>query len=309
MMTLLHQWLILGLLGLIILPCLLVADSKAETVAVSIRGDSVMIKMDLVLEENITALPLVNVQIGPSNSTLSQLIQNAIQKSVPGASLSSVEMSAQTSNSSGLWKLSERYAMIVSGASTDTGSRISIDLGFITMNVTSPIVAEDLETNLVGSATILPALQAKGAQYSNLKYYIDGSNTRTSTIPELTTQNFSLLDFAWVLPLSSMTSSQSIIGGYTNWAFDPSSPVYNLTIGVPSPEGGLFQKWTAFYNPSINVTVPAAAWATGSVVYFDIPSSTETVMPMIIGASLFTAVGTYLVDRRLTRPLRARKKR
>src|SRR5947209_1797301 len=194
MMTLLHRWLILGLLGLVILPCLLVADSKAETVAVSIRGDSVMIKMDLVLEENITALPLVNVQIGPSNSTL--------------------------------------------------------------------------------------------------QYYIDGSNTRTSTIPELTTQNFSLLDFAWVLPLSSMTSSQSIIGGYTNWAFDPSSPVYNLTIGVPSPEGGLFQKWTAFYNPSINVTVPAAAWATGNVVYFDTPSSTETVMPMIIGASLFTAVGT-----------------
>src|SRR2546427_171333 len=146
MMTLLHRWLILGLLGLVILPCLLVADSKAETVAVSIRGDSVMIKMDLVLEENITALPLVNVQIGPSNSTLSQLIQHAIQKSVPGASLSSVEMSAQTSNSSGLWKLSERYTMIVSGASTNTGSRISIDLGFITMNVTSPIVVEGLQS-------------------------------------------------------------------------------------------------------------------------------------------------------------------
>ena len=294
---------------LFILPCLLVADSKAEAVAVSITGNSVMIKMDLVLEENITTLPLVNVQIGPSNSTLSQLIQSAIQKSVPGASLSSVEMSAQTSNSSGLWKLSERYTMIVSGASTDTSGRISIDLGFITMNVTSPIVVEDLETNLVGSATILPALQAKGAQYSNLKYYIDSSNTRTSTIPELTTQDFSLLDFAWILPLSSMTSNQSVIGGYTNWAYDPSSPVYNLTIGLPSPEGGLFQEWTAFYNPSINVTVPAAAWVTGNVVYFDIPSSTETVMPMIIGASLFTAVGTFLADRRLTRSLRAREKR
>src|SRR2546428_13340851 len=98
MMTLLHRWLILGLLGLVILPCLLVDDAKAETVAVSIRGDSVMIKMDLVLEENITALPLVNVQIASSNSALAQLSQNAIQKSVPGAGLSSVEMSAHPSN-------------------------------------------------------------------------------------------------------------------------------------------------------------------------------------------------------------------
>src|SRR5207245_10017498 len=130
MMTLLHRWLILGLLGLVILPCLLVADSKAEAVAVSITGNSVMIKMDLVLEENITTLPLVNVQIGPPNSTLSQLIQSAIQKSVPGASLSSGEMSAQTANSSRLWKLSERDTMHDTRARTDTSGRISIHTGF-----------------------------------------------------------------------------------------------------------------------------------------------------------------------------------
>jgi len=59
----------------------------------------------------------------------------------------------------------------------------------------------------------------------------------------------------------------------------------------------------------MSITVPSDAWANGNTVSYDLPTPTETVMPAIILTSLIIALAALILDRRLTRPLRARKKR
>lgn len=266
------------------------------------------------MTENLTSLPLITAHIGTSNSTavlasFIQPIDNAIQKSAPGGTVSSLTLDVSTRNNTGMWSLSENYSMVVIGANENSGSNVASNLSFLSMNVTGPIEVGTLELNQVGSTLLLPALQAKVALYSNIKYYIDGSNPTTSFIPEQTTRVFSLLDFTWVAPIWTWTLDNNILGQSTNWTLTPTGPQYNLTIGVPSPEGPLIKAFTAVSNTSMNISVPANAWVKGNTVYFDTPSPAENLMPVIILGSVTVAILALVLDRRLTVSLRARKKR
>ncbi len=299
---------------LIVLPSILVVQARAESVNITVSHDSVAVEMKLLLQENLTDLSPVDIRVGPGNTSaviqsVAQPINNTIQSLVTGARLSSLEVEVKAFNNTGIWNLEEDYSMVVTGANTNSGSNIGSNLAFIPMHLTSPIQLNGMELNSVGPAVILPALEAKAAQYSNLKYYIDGSNPRTATIPEQTTKEFSLLDFTWIAPISTWTSNQNILGQSTSWTYDPLAAQYNLTLGIPSPEGILIRVFTAIYTSSVSVTVPAIAWIKGNTVYFDIPTTSEIMIPAIIVAALIIAVVTVFFDRRFTRQIRLKKRR
>ena len=156
---------------------------------------------------------------------------------------------------------------------------------------------------------LLPALDEKATSYTNLQYYIDGANPRNAVIPEQTTKGFSMLDFSWVSPVSTWTGNNDVLRQSSHWSFDPPSARYNLTLGVPSPEGPLITKFVAIYSPSMSLTVPANAWINGSTVSFDTATPAETLMTAIIAAALIIAISAVVLDRKLTGQIRTRKKR
>jgi len=287
---------------------------RAETVNVSIAANSVTVKLNLSLQENITNLTDFSASIGPQNSSailrpIAQPFNTTIQNEVPGASLSSLDLRLESSNNTGMWDLLENYTITVIGANTNSGSNVKSNLGFILMNLTEPLQFAGMELDGVGPAIILPALENKVAEYSNLVYYIDGSNPSTALIPETTTRGFKLLDFTWLPQVSTWTENQNLLGQSTSWTYDPTGPRYNLTIGIPSPEGILIKSFIAVYNPSFSVTVPANAWISGNIVSFDVPTPAESLMPVISGIALAAAIVAVIVDWRLTRFQRFKKKR
>jgi len=297
-----------------ILPIYMVQHVNGEAVSLVVRPDSVSMNMNLVLQENLTTLPRINAYVGPGNSTsLVQLylqpFRDAIQRATSGADVSSISLSITTTNSSKAWTLDENYSLTITGANSNSGSEVASRLNFVSMNVSQPLQIEGLEFNQVGPAILLPALQAKAASYTNLQYYIDGSNPRNAVIPEATTARFLLLDFTWIPAVSTWSGNQDILGQSTRWRFDLTAPHYNLTLGIPSPEGPLLAEYTAIYNPSMSITIPANAWVKGNTVYFDTPAPAETIMPAIALTSLVVAIGTLILDRRIASPFRARKKR
>ena len=270
--------------------------------------------MNLVLEENLTDLPSVNAFLGSANSTtvmqaFSEPINGSIQELVPNARLSSLALAVRTSNQTGIWTLYENYTMTVIGANTNSGSNIRSNLKFIAMKMIESLQLGGIEVNNVGTALILPALQGKVALYPNLQFYIDGSHPTTAFIPEQTTTQFSILDFTWVTPVSTWTTNSNVLGQFTSWTLDPASSQYNLTLGVPSPEGPFLKTFIAIYEPSLIITAPPNAWVDGYTVSFDTPTPAETLMPSVIVASLIVVLGAMGLDRRLTGPLRLRKKR
>ena len=302
------------LLVLAILSGVVVVQARAETISIGVARDSVTVQMNLVLKENLTDLPSVNAFFGSANSTtviqaFSEPINSSIQELVPNARLSSLALTVRTSNQTGIWTLYENYTMTVIGANTNSGSNIRSNLKFIAMKMIESLQLGGIEVNNVGTALILPALQGKVALYPNLQFYIDGSHPTTAFIPEQTTTQFSILDFTWVTPVSTWTTNSNVLGQFTTWTLDPASSQYNLTLGVPSPEGPFLKTFIAIYEPSLIITAPPNAWVDGYTVSFDTSTPAETLMPSVIVASLIVVLGAMGLDRRLTGPLRLRKKR
>lgn len=305
---------LITILALAILQFSALSNAYGQEVNVLVSTDSVTLNMNLALRENLTTLPRINAHISLANSTsiiqpLEQTFNSAIQSHVPNARVSNIDIKVRTSNSSGTWVMIENYSIAVTGANTNSGSKIATDLSFIAMNISQPIQAGTTEINGVGPTYLLPALEARAASNPNLVFYIDGSNPRTVTIPAQTTKTFWLLDFTWVRPISTWTYNSDNLGQSTSWTLNPLSTRYNLTLGQPSPEGGLLTSYVSTYGVSMSITVPSNAWANGNTVSYDIPTPAEIVMPAIILTSLIIAVAALILDRRLTRPLRARKKR
>jgi len=291
-----------------------VVQARAESISIGVTRDSVTVQMNLALKENLTDLPLVYGHLGSANSTalmqaFSEPINSSIQELDPTARLSTLALAVKTSNETGIWTLYENYTMTVIGANTNSGSSIRSNLRFIAMKMTESLQLGGIEVNNVGTALILPALQGKVALYPNLQFYIDGSHPTTAFIPEQTTTQFSILDFTWVTPVSTWTTNSNVLGQFTSWTLDPASSQYNLTLGVPSPEGPFLKTFIAIYEPSLIITAPPNAWVDGYTVSFDTSTPAETLMPSVIVASLIVVLGAMGLDRKLTGPLRLRKKR
>lgn len=322
----LPKLIIVVMLALILVPATMIELANGEAVSVVIGQDSVAASMNLVLQENLTAFPVLDVHVDMTNSTtvvqsFIQPMNSEIQKLVPSARLSSFELRAKTSNFTGMWRLEENYSIIVTGANQNSGSSIISNLAFIAMNLRQSLQVGTTELNAIGPAFLLPALQAKALAYSNLLYCIDGSSPKNAVIPEQTTKEFWLLDFAWVSPVSTWTLNNDVLGKSTSWMLDPLSSRYNLTLGLPSPEtppnidlcstssSAFLGRFIAIYSPSLMITVPANSWAIGNTVYFDIPNPSEVIMPAIVITSLIIGIGTFFADRKLTGPPRGRRSR
>lgn len=305
---------LVAILALAILQFSVLSGAHGQEVNIVVSTNSVTLSMNLALQENLTSLPLIDAHVSEANASstiqpLEQTFDSAIQSLVPNARVSSLDIRVKTSNSSRLWLMMENYTVVVAGANTNSGSNIAADLDFIAMNLSQPIQVGSTEINGVGPTYLLPALQATAASNPNLVFYIDGSNPRTLTIPVETTKTFWLLDFTWITPVSTWTYSNDILGQSTKWTHNAVDLRYNLTLGLPSPEGGLRSKYVALYGVSTSLALPSNAWINGNTVSYDIPTPAENIMPIIILASLVIAVTALVLDRRLTRPLRTRKKR
>ena len=308
-----RTWMFVAILALAVLPASSLGYAKAQGVNVVVSKDSVTLNISVALRENLTALPLIDTHITLADSTIVQpLLQAfnlAIQSRVPNAQISNIDIRIKSSNATGNWLLDENYSLTITGDNVNSGSNIQSNLAFIPMNLSQPMQVGQAEINTVGPTYLLPALDEKATSYTNLQYYIDGANPRNAVIPEQTTKGFSMLDFSWVSPVSTWTGNNDVLRQSSQWSFDPPSARYNLTLGVPSPEGPLITKFVAIYSPSMSLTVPANAWINGSTVSFDTATPAETLMTAIIVAALIIAISAVVLDRKLTGQIRTRKKR
>lgn len=309
-----QRLLLFAILAQIIIPAGTLGLAHGQAVNIVISRDTVTLNMNLALRENLTALPEINTKISLANTTstvqpIIQTINNALQNLVESARVSSLNINVKTSNSSSTWLMDENYTIVVAGANTDSGSNIASNLSFIAMNLTQPIQIGSTEINGVGPTYLLPALVDLAAANPNLVFFIDGSNPRTPLIPEQTTKTFWLLDFTSVPPVSTWNTNNDILAQSTQWTLNPTNPKYNLTLGVPSPEGPILAAYVALYSLSIGLTIPANAWVNGNTVSYDTPTPTEIIMPAILVTSIAIAIATVFLDWKVAKPIRARRKR
>jgi hypothetical protein len=284
---------------------------------VTVDQKHVTINMRLQLVENFTTLPQLNVALSNS-TTLVSPVQTAIQKKVPSALVSFLELRAKTTllnPSQNLWLLQENYTMVVAGANMNTGSRVASNLSFLSMNVSDSIYISNVELNTVGSYYLLQALKTIPATPFT-GYFLDGATFRNSVIPGINTQNFRFLDFTWIPPVSQWSRQGDILKQSTKWDLNPSTSnlfqegfPYNLTVGLAKRESTYTPVLVAIFDPSLEISVSANAWVSGTTVYFNLPSPLEAVMAIIVTSTLTIAMITFVFDRRITQRADKRRKR
>lgn len=294
-----------------------------ETVIVNSSQPTVTVDYRISFHENVSGLSNGNVVLDSSNSTESQVldpIQAAIQKLDPSAIVDpasfklAMSVKQQGVNST-MWIMNENFTIQVSRVASSKLGTTSVDLTFLRMNVSDPLKFGGLEYNNIGPTYLLGPINS---QQKSTTFYLDRALIRggpylNPVIPGLTTQSFSLLDFSWIPKVSEWTHTYSALDAPSSWTIRPGSDrpglPYNLTMGIKSPEGTLLATRVAFYNLGLSITAPARAVAEGFTIYFPISSSTDFVMPTIVGATVVVAVGSFVAEKTLVKPLGQYKKK
>ena len=295
------------------------AQSSSPEITVSASANSVNIIMRLELTENFTSLPSFTLYLGSSNSSLaSKPIAAAMQKLVPSASIDDLTLAARTSlvnPMTSTWLLQENYTIRVSGVNKNLGSSVESNMGFLSMNVSAPISVQGFELNNVGRTYLLQRLLSLRSQQlaqniQSTRYFFEKVPYTNTVVPGNGTLAFNLLDFTWVLPLIGWAHQDDQFAPTSSWLL-PAYVVlpYNLTVGFVQRETTYIPLYEAVYNPSIQISTPPRAVAKGNEIVFDQPAAAEMIMPLLIASSLIISLGVFIADRRLTRPLRIKRKK
>jgi len=293
---------------LTLFPVTLVAESRAAPIDVAVTSTGATLNMHLLLRENLTSLPQVSLYLGPTNSTpIAGAVTRGIQKLVPGAKVTGIELRAKTLNATGTWVLQENYTIQISDSNRGTGNFVRSDLGYLSMNISDSINIGGTELNAVGAEYLLAPLNAQNP--SQTRYFIDNTETLNTVIPGLTTKGFALLDFSWVPQVATWDRQSDVLKQTTKWTITPTAPRYNLTLGKRSPEGPLRGTLVAVYDPSLDLTVGYNAWAQGTKIMFSLPSPFEAWMPAIIAIPLLVWAVSLILERRFTARAPSKKKK
>jgi hypothetical protein len=297
---------------MLIAPSLL-ASVKGAAITVTVNKDSVSIQMNIELFENLTtSLPPLDTTLDQSSPAL-LTIQKGFQSTTPAAQIQLLSLHAriaQINNRTGLWVFQENYTITVTGVTNNTGGRITADLTFLSSRNNQSITASGVELNNVGQNYLLQGFQ-RFPPDSKTRYFAQTGGYTLPLIPEQFTSGFSLLDLRWISPVSAWAGGSQPFDPSTIWNFQPRQPPFNVTIGAGlTTEGTYLREYVAYLNSSVEIIAPPRALASGTAIQFDIPTIAETIAPIVIVVSLATFVAAFLLERRVSKPIRfARRKR
>lgn len=315
-----HRLLVLVVLLLVAQPLILPA-AKASVMNIRVTNDNLTLDYRLEVQTNLTrTMPLVTVQVGPSNSSrdVSAVlgpIESAMQKQVPQLRLdsSNFRFSARTeilNAASRTWRIQENITATVTGARSSPGQLVNYEMGFLSINVSDSIRLANVELNQIGKTYLLPSLQSQTAD----AYFLSHTQYSTSFVPLIVTERFNLLDFTWIPQVSQWYNSPEALGHESTWTFDPSTmgrtgAPYNLTLATHPVENTYLNFTVARYIPTVELTAPPRARAGGSIVSFEVSGPADIVMPLIVMASLGVGLVSYFAERKALRPRTSRNRR
>lgn len=283
---------------------------RGAGVNVLLDNQGVMLRMTLDLRENYSALPLFHIVLDSSNSTsVLKPIEAAVQDKVSGARVESVVGAMGTrllDSSTGTWLLEENYTVRITGASASTGGQVSVNMAFLSLNTSEPMILAGREINRVGAAYLVRPLLSLPTT-STARWIVDGAIYFNTVIPGNTTQGFSFLDFSWVPSLRTWSHSYDLTAPAT-WMLTPAAP-YNVTVGLRIVENVAFPIYFAAYSLTLQVTAPPRAWFENGMIKYDVAGPIDLIIPVIIAVSFIAALTSFVLDRRLTSRFRSKRRK
>ena len=295
------------LLFAILLGPSLLAPASGAVITVTVSRDSVSIQMNFELTENLTtSLPTLDTVVDQSSPVLAPM-QSGFQSMVPEARIEQLSLHARTEqidNRTGLWVFQENYTITLSGVTNNSGGRIAADLAFLSSKNNQSITVSGVELNNVGRSYLVQGYQ-RFPPDSKTRYFAQTGEYTLPVTPELFTSSFSILDLSWTSHGVDRTGGYQPFNSSTIWNLQPRITPYNVTVELGlTTEQTFLKKYVAYLGSSLEIIAPPSAQADGTTILFDLPTIAETIAPIIIVISLITAIATFLLERRISKPIR-----
>ncbi len=276
--------------------------------------DSISVQINFALTENLTtSLPALDTVLDLSSPVIAP-VQKAFQSVVPNARIEQLNLHARTAqinNRTGLWVFQENYTITVSGVTRDTGGRIVADLAFLSSKNNQSMITSGVELNSVGLTYLLEGF-SRFPPDGKTRYFALSAEYTLPLVPEQFTSAFSILDLTWISPVSRWNSVYQPFEPSTMWNLQPRNSPFSVKVGVGlTSEQTFLKQYVAYLNSTVEAIAPPRAQADGTSIFFDIPTIAETIMPIIIVASLLVTITSILLERRVSksgRPFRGRKR-
>ena len=291
--------------------------SSSPSLSLDVSNGVVHASINLEIIQNLTAyvgsfvLPQFSgVLKGSNSSSLTTMIQKAIDAKNPSAAVSNLSLQLRSSpwvNSTSNQWFNFSLSYDVRGVQTDRPGNSLIDLSWKAFSVPSNVTIGSYEVNnigasyMVGVASEFVAL-SQGASGTTspvrFTFLVNGHPLLPADFPTLV-KNIQILNFSSInTPVSKWTLGYNP-GNLLSWSFRGGLLGAEVVTTVTEPGGATRAFYGVFYRLVAELRSPARSTASGDSLTVAFNDTAETLMGIIILSVSALGVVTYFSERRL----------
>lgn len=257
------------------------APAQAGEVSIQIQTDSVMLRIESSIYQNMTVFPKSSFSLSGENSTeASSKFESAVRGKCPQASVGRFSMNA-TSNTNWM-NVSVRIELV--GVQSKRGDVLDINCTWKSFAIQEDIRIENVSLNLVGQNYILPLVEKYGNRTETI-FYRRGTMPMTLPMARNEAGNATLFEFtSFELPVEKWSKTYNFSTQSTTWEFN-GQPTLDLL--VKFKEDNATKNVRAEIDPKATITARGHATAKGDTITLDLSQGFSEVAMIGIVITLF----------------------
>lgn len=255
--------------------------AQASEVSVQIQTDSVMVKIESSIYQNMTVFPQSKFSLSGENLTdASSKFESAMRAKCPQASVRGFSMSA-TLNSTWM-NVSVRLELV--GVQSKKGDVLDINCTWKSFVIRQDIRVGNISLNLVGQSYILPLVEKYGNRTETI-FYKRGTMPMTLPMAKNEAGNATLFEFTgFELPLEKWSKTYNFSSQSTTWQFS-AQPTLDLLVKLK--EDNATKHVRAEIDPKATITARGHATVKGDTITLDLSQGFNEVAMIGIVITLF----------------------
>jgi len=290
--------LLLALLLLSLVTTQLSRHVAGTSIHVEVKDDSVFVKVESNLFQNMTGLPQLGVDVLGSDLVSARLaFQEALRSKFP-LNVSSLSMRVICH---GVW-LNVTASFTVDGIAKTEQDVVMARLSWLPFKVTSDLRAANLSYSLVGSKHLLPAIEAMSDR-TGVKYFSPAFTPIDLQMARGIASNFTMFDLTPIKANMSLWLKSFDANSMTTTWYTDRVQTFDLRIEVPQGASNL--TFYASTDTQAKVSVQGHGTEFGDIVMVEAPTSRQEMIMLgtISGLALLSAM-FYRYERRIAKTMK-----
>jgi hypothetical protein len=296
------------------------ATPQVQGLLAIINRDYVAVSINYQLSQNLTelensfAFPVLSGMLVGNNATgLATIVQQAIDRKVPGAGVSDLTLGLEStpwSNNTDIQWFNVSLQFRVRGVQTSQLGAEKIDMSWKSFAVSQNMTIGSAEVNNIGATYLFnPMTKIATAEYGSSSFITFKNVVNDRIVSPKTMAGaaaaISLFNFSRILPgIDTWQQSYDFSSGSIVWSFNPGpglGVIITRTFNEPQSAGPQVVNNIFTYRVGGSISGPSKSSALGDMITARFDSNLETVMVATIGSVLVLGTVSFGYERRVVK--------